>query len=339
MAYQEHQCPRCGAAVPHQDAGIVHCAYCATPLEPTRDGFRVSSLFAEDNLVDPGRPRFWLAGSRYRMLGLLAAGETSDVFLAQRDHRLSERVIVKVLRAQEDRDLFDGEWKTLSALQTSTARGSAHFTRLLPQPVAHGEGRLGVRGNEGLRLLSIFAFASGFVHAFDDVRGTYPRGVPGNAAVWLWKRTLELLAFVHESGWVHGAVLPRHLLVHARDHGVRLCGWSSATNLGKALPAVPANDEAFYPEAIWRGGRASAATDISMSARSMLWLLGGTPRKAVGNTPPALAQLMEKYAEADAGGFGDARAVIAALTAAAEEAYGPPKFVPFAMPGWNIAAN
>ncbi|RLB53473.1 MAG: hypothetical protein DRJ42_11885 [Deltaproteobacteria bacterium] len=339
MGYEEHQCPRCGAAVPARSAGVVHCAYCATPLVPTRDGFRVSSLFTEESLVNPDRPRFWLAGSRYRMLGRLAEGETSDVFLALRDHRLVERVIVKVLRAHEDRDLFDGEWRTLTELQKSTARGSAHFTRLLPQPVAHGEGRLGVRGDEGLRRFSVFGFASGFVHGFGDVRETYPRGVPASSAVWLWKRTLELLAFVHESGWVHGAVLPRHLLVHARDHGVRLCGWSAATALGKPLPAFPADADAFYPGATWKGGPATAATDISMSARSILWILGGDLREAPKGTPAGLARLMETCAAPDAGGFTDARRAIGELDDAAREAYGPPKFIPFAMPGWNIAAG
>jgi len=48
---------------------------------------------------------------------------------------------------------------------------------------------------------------------------------------------------------------------------------------------------------------------------------------------------METCAGSDAGGFADARRTIEALTAAAQEAYGPPRFVSFAMPGWGIATR
>ena len=273
------------------------------------------------------------------MLGRLAEGDSSDVFLALRDHRLTERVVAKVLRAHQDRDLFEGEWRTLDGLQRSTARGAPFFTRLLPQPVAHGEGRLGLRGDEGKRWFSLFGFPSGFVHSFGDVRAAYPNGVPATAAVWLWKRTLELVGFVHESGFVHGAILPRHLLVHARDHGVRLCGWSCATTLGRPLSAFPSGDEAFYSEDIRKGAPAGAVTDIAMSARSILWLLGGDLRAAPGDTPRSIAELLERSAAPDAGGLGDAHDLVQHLGAAARQAYGPPKFTLFTMPGWNHASG
>lgn len=335
MGFVELTCPRCGAPLPAREAGVFHCAYCATPLVPSRDGFRISDAFEDEPLLDPELPRFWLAGSRYAVLGRLGRGEGTDVFLARRDQRLSERVVAKVLRAEDALDLLQNEWSVLESLQASRARGSDHFSRLWPQPVAHGEARLGLHGAEGTRWVSVLRFESGYVHSFEDVRRVYPDGVPPRASVWLLKRVLELLILVHESGWVHAGILPRHALVHARDHGVRLTGWSSATPTSAKATALVADAEAFYPKGVWAGGAVSPTTDLVMAARSVLWLLGGHPLRAPSKTPPPLARLLEVVAAGDT--EGTAPQLIEALDDAAQQAFGPPTYVPFAMPGWNIA--
>lgn len=317
MAYVEQECPRCAAPLPARASGAFHCTYCSTPLVPTRDGFRVAKTFGSDELTDPELPRFWIGGARYAVLGRLAQGESSEVFLARRDHRLTERVIAKVLNARDDRDRLVRGWEVLTDLQRSNARGSAHFTRLLPQPVAQDEARLGVRGDEGKRSAAVYRFEGGFVHTFLDVRAAYPKGVPPTAAVWLWKRILELLSFVHESGWVHGQLAPQHLLVHARDHGVRFCGWSGAARVGAA--------------------NATVDTDLAMSAASVLSLLGAGDGQVPTSVPEGLARLLE--ATAAGNGASDAWSVRALVDEAATKAFGPPKFVPFAMPGWDIAVS
>ena len=337
MTVTQPHCPHCGAPIARQESGLVYCPYCATPLVWSRDGFQTSASYVDDNLIDPERPRFWLEGHRYRLLGRLAQGESSDVFLALRDHRLTERVVVKCLRAHEDRDLWEQEWETLRTLQQSSARGSEHFTRLLPQPVASGEGRLGVRGREGRRLFTICGFASGFVHSFLDIADHYKDGVPPAAGVWLWKRILELTSFIHSSGFVHGAITPRHLLVHARDHGVRLCGFSSAVKIGEKLRAFPNDDFDFCSEGAKGGGAVGPAHDICASARSVLSVMGGSPKKAPGSAPDALAKLLERAAGPEAGGYQDAWAVRDELDSVAASVFGDAKFIPFPMPGWAFA--
>lgn len=71
------------------------------------------------------------------------------------------------------------------------------------------------------------------MHALEDVRRAYPNGVDPRASVWIWKRLLELLGWVHRAGYTHGAVIPHHLILHAKDHGVVLAGWSSVVRSGK----------------------------------------------------------------------------------------------------------
>lgn len=313
--------------------GVMHCDYCKTALVPTQGGVRLLAE-REDRLDDPERPRLWAGGRRYVLLGRLARGASSDVFLARRDHRLTEQVVIKMLRAREDHDRLTHEHDVLQALQRATHRGSEHFTRLLPSPIAHGEARLGLHGHEGPRVVTVLGWASGFVHTFRDVREAYPSGVPATATVWLWKRVLETLAWLHEVGFVHGAILPEHLLVHARDHGVRLVGFSSAAPPGQPLSAFARDSEAFHPRAVWAGGGTSVAVDLCMSARSVLFALGADDLRVPSSVPLPLATLLRSVADDDAGGRRDAWALVGELDAAAKEAFGPPCYVPFAMPGW-----
>jgi hypothetical protein len=292
----------------------MHCSYCGVALVPTSGGVRLRQP-PEQDLAEPGRSRLWVGGRRYLLDGRIAKGSSSDVFLARFDHRLTERVVVKMLRADDDLDVFRHEWDVLQALQRATREGTAHFSRLMPAPVAFGEARLGVHGTEGTRQVMVLGLASGFVHTFDAVRAAYPTGIPPGASIWLWKRVLESLAWLHGAGFVHGAVLPEHLLVHARDHGVRLIGFSCATHLGDQLKVSTGG--------VAPGTEAQPSLDFSMSAQAMQSLLGPS-------CPEPLQQLLSR-----AGTFSDGWALIAEVDRVARELFGPPKYVPFQMPGWT----
>ncbi|WP_236519306.1 hypothetical protein [Sandaracinus amylolyticus] len=305
------------------------CEYCAALLAPGPGGWQPAAHEACDEpLVDPARPRAWIGGARYALLGRLARGEGSDVFLARRDRRLTELVSIKALRAHGDRDLLEREQWVLESLENSRVAGAAHFTRLVPQRVAHGLARLGLHGDEGERRVSVMRWRSGFVHTMRDVLDAYPSGVSAETSVWMWKRILEQLGWTHRSGWVHGAVLPEHLIVHARDHGVVLVGWSRAARPGESLVALTEGAEDFYPSEAMNGVPVSTHTDLTMSARVMRKVLGSQ------SIPAPLAQLLETHARGDADMESDAWALKDRLDRVAREAFGPPRFVPFAMPGW-----
>ena len=189
----------------------------------------------------------------------------------------------------------------------------------MPSPVAFGEARLGIHGTEGTRQVMVLGLASGFVHTFEGVRAAYPAGIPAGASIWLWKRVLESLAWLHGTGWVHGAVLPEHLLVHARDHGVRLVGFSCATRVGAPVKVTAGG---LVP-----GVEAQPAIDYAMSARAVQSLLAAP-------VPEPLQLLLSRAAD-DAVSFADGWALIAEVDRVAREVFGPPQYVPFQMPGWN----
>ncbi len=323
------------APPPH---GSVRCTYCLASLVAAPGGWRPAALDAPpEPVADPELPRMWVGGARYALVGRMARGEGTDVLLARRDARVTERVVVKALRAERDADLLAHEAQVLESLARSKAQGAPHFSRVVPQLVTHGMARLGNNGRDGERLVTVLRFTSGFVHTLEAVRKVHGQGVGPETSVWLWKRTLETLGWAHRSGWVHGAVLPAHLIVHARDHGVLLVGWSRAVASGRGskLAATTETARAFYPDDVWQGAPATTATDVAMSARAVLFALGAAEPasgRAPGSVPAPLAELLAREARSPSS---DAWAVRDALDHAAEQAFGPPRYVPLPMPGWR----
>ncbi|MEZ4236928.1 MAG: hypothetical protein R3F59_12405 [Myxococcota bacterium] len=212
----------------------------------------------------------------------------------------------------------------LQALQAARTEGAEHFVDRLPAPVAHGL----VQGDRP-RPASVFGWKSGFVHTLEAVGEAHPLGVPAPVGVWLLKRLLELLGFVHRAGFVHGAVVPDHVLVHPRDHGAMLVGWTVATPWAaggaERLPARPRRWEALY-----EGAReATPALDVAMACRCVRAVAGGCCRARSGwGAVDAVVQ------RGLSGRADDAWALAEALTAASREAHGPPAYHPLPMPGW-----
>src|SRR5437764_536625 len=156
-------CPSCGAPVSPGSRTLVSCEFCGSTLSGVPQAAWGSGPLPPDAAAarwdDRGHPRFGVAGKRYVLLGLLAKGDGSDVFLARRDQPLTELVVVKVLRALGDRDLLDREQRALAALEKSDAKGGDYFASLLPQRVGHGP--IGTADGV-LRHASVFRWRTGF---------------------------------------------------------------------------------------------------------------------------------------------------------------------------------
>jgi hypothetical protein len=274
-------------------------------------------------------PLVEIAGRPYELRGRLGRGASTEVYWGDRATRLVERVVVKILRVPGDGDLMIREWTQLAALHESGARGLAHFARLVAEPVAHGV----VHSHGRERPASVFLYKSGFVHTLADVRAAYPRGVDPRHAVWIWRRILEILAWVHASGFYHGAVLPEHVLLHARDHGAMLIGWSASARLGMGAPvaAVDTRYEAIYPAALLAGAPATDVSDMLMTARCVAGLLGD-------GAPAPLVELL-RSSSVDGGHRPSALELHDRVGHLARSIFGPPEFVPFNMPCTTDAAS
>lgn len=316
---------------------VLHCDCCGYPLEAPWDQLVIvceacgsQSIPGEPGAPVPayvpadGRPRLNLGGRTWVLEGRLASGDSSDVYRARWVSRLGEAVVIKVQAVMEDADLLRREWAVLGSLHETTTDGAAHFLGRLPRPVAFGH-----VDTDRTRAAAVYGWKSGFVHTLTEVGERHPTGVNGPVMVWLLKRLLELLGFVHRAGFVHGAVTPDHVLVHPRDHGATLVGWTVADRYRGRPVDLVARPRAWGKLYAGHRGGATPALDIRMACRCVEtvggWRLPGVKRE------PAIDRVITRGA---AGKEDDAWALAEALTAASREVYGPPAYNPLPMPGW-----
>ncbi|MES2118505.1 MAG: lipopolysaccharide kinase InaA family protein [Pseudomonadota bacterium] len=228
--------------------------------------------------------------------------------LTQRLGALPERVVIKMAHADAAPGRLEREWEVLRQLQAAAHPGAAYFSQRLPQPVAFGvaEETGGARA-DALLLRN----PAGYWGSLADVMNNYPHGVDPRHAVWIWRRVLDVLGYVHDIGWVHGQLTPAHLLVQPGDHGMLIIGWGDAQP--HAAHATPARD---LMQAAW-------------VIRAMLH--GDDDEPPIGkHTPAPLAAVLRQSSEdarwcASAGASG----IDLALQAAARAAFGAPQFIPF----------
>jgi hypothetical protein len=278
------ECPRCGAPLPSDalDGALAVCPYC--------DGAAVSDprvVYAakfERALAREGEGDLRVCGVPYAIERTLGSGTSCDVFAARRCRPPSERVVLKVRRGIAP---FDREVRTLGELSSSDAPGTEHFRTRLPQIVDHG-----VRESDGAPVL-VFRHASGFEHTAVDLRARFGDALDPRHGAWIFRRILELLAWVHASGFVHGAIGPEHVVINARDHGAMLVGWSRAERADRAHE------------------------DVAQAARAVGAVLGGA-------ATPNLAAMLIRFATRG----GDATEAERECVAAARRDFGPSRFVP-----------
>lgn len=302
-------CPQCGGALPRQALWrMVACPYCQAQVTRSaqvvqRAEFRAALERLNARPGGPG-PMLSIGGRRYRVLAALARGAASDVMLAERFAVVPERVTVKL--AHGTAHTLAREAEVLQQLQALQGPGAAYFSQRLPQVVALS--RTSEVGHE--RDALVLRQPVGFWGSLAEVQRAHPHGLQDERhAVWLWRRLLDVLGYVHGAGWTHGDVSPGHALVHPGDHGVLLIGWSRAR----------------------QGG--DAARDLMQSAWTVRALLHGpedTEPAISARLPRPLADLLHT-ASTDAAWCGrvGAAGIDQALVAAARAAFGPPQFVPF----------
>jgi hypothetical protein len=308
-------CPQCGAPLPRQAQWrTVVCTYCSA--EVTRGvnvvlaaSFKDAYLRARGATLDGvDGGAITCNGERYRVLLPLGQGISAKVSLAQRLGAMPERVTLKLAQAATPPGRLQREAEILRALQDPALPGAAYFSQRLPQLVGYGMATAdGMTDTEALLLRS----PVGYWGSLAAVRGNYPSGIDPRHAVWIWRRALEVLAYVHDAGWVHGRLGPEHLLVHPGDHGILIVGWADARR---------------------RDARTTPARDLMQVAWSVRSLLhGGQEEPPIDAAIPApLATLLKKASEdIDWCARTGAAGIDQALKAAASASFGPPRFIPF----------
>ncbi|MFE3192814.1 hypothetical protein ACFXHA_27650 [Nocardia sp. NPDC059240] len=198
---------------------------------------------------------------RYPVGALHATGSVADVYLSGSDR------VVKIPRRAAANRLLSGERNALRDLARVTGEHPwlrPYFPELV-DTVDHLDSATGEH-----RTVNVLAALTDRFVTLEDIRAAYPGGLDPRDYAWMHRRLLRCLAGTERAGWVHTAISPANVLVHPRQHGIVLVGWSFATRPGQ--PAAATLKSLDYPPEI--GDRVSPATDVHLAHRLMLTMLG-----------------------------------------------------------------
>ena len=174
----------------------------------------------------------------------LCEGDLSYVNLGTINNGSITPVILKVSKNEYDNDLLTNEADVIKDLNAKFAveRKSDSYKLCIPklfdtfQVDAHDAPKPQV---------NVLEYYPGFFDVESIRKLTI--GVDGRTLVWMWKRLMGVLSWVHHFRYVHGAVLPPHVMYFpdlycpdettrikdGRTHSVRLVDWCYAVNTRK----------------------------------------------------------------------------------------------------------
>ncbi|GHJ12091.1 hypothetical protein TPA0908_00860 [Micromonospora sp. AKA38] len=226
---------------------------------------------------------------------------------------------LKAPQHPSDNDLMAREAR---ALRRIAARGDARHLAYVPRLVDSYPVRDPSTGAE--LLVNELETVPG-LHSLEDVRRAYPDGVDPRDAAWMWRRLLVALGLAHRAGVVHGAVLPRNVLIEPDAHGLVLVDWCFSTEPGGLVPALVTGMADWYPPEVTGKRPCGPGTDIALAARCLTWLMADrAPRElrafAAGCRQPALTARPD-----------DAWRLLRELDEVLERLYGPRTFRPFTL--------
>jgi len=194
---------------------------------------------------------------------------------------------VKLSRLPADSDLMGIESSAIKMLRGSS--GEAEFYPFFPELVDS----FIYRDTKGANRRSNVLIRTDGWYNLQEVKEVYKHGIPPEDMVWMWRRLLFALGYVHNRGLIHGAVLPTHVLVKPSQHGLMLVDWCYSSKLPdkdqpSPIKAIVPVFKGLYPAEILYKQSPSSATDIYMAVRSMVYALGGDAKGNLGvDTPRA----------------------------------------------------
>jgi serine/threonine protein kinase len=264
----------------------------------------------------------------YTIERLLARG---DICMLYAGHAVGNSPkILKIPVQPGDNDLLANEARILKHLQASKNYAQLrYFVSQLAESFVYQEKSSGIT-----RQINVLEHIDGF-YSLKEVHAVYPQGVDPRDMAWMWRRLLIALSFAHASGVIHGAVLPTHILIQPREHGVILIDWSYAVRAGERICAISSAYRAWYPAEIFAHEEPLPGLDIAMAARCMYELLGGDPLKQTlpEHIPWQLASHLQGCTLANPRQRPqDARRLLSDFDALIARLWGPRTFRTFVMP-------
>jgi hypothetical protein len=286
----------------------------------------------------PGKIPVVISG-KYVIERPLCAGDLADLYVASKESSSKKAdFVLKVARNASDNDLLRNEQAVIDVLQERLPDDT--WATTVPKVV---DGLLLDTGVGLKRRMNVMTNFSGFYNG-EEIRRRVPGGVDARTLVWMWKRLILLIEWTYKIGYIHGAVLPPHVMFYPdndgakirdiRKHSIRLVDWTYAIEhrTRTRLSAWAPKYQNFYAPEILAKEKLGPWTDLYMGATTMLYLAAGEnvltqiPEdickslvSCVQRDPARRPQSIGKYFES--------------FDAIARKTYGAPRYHEFVLPG------
>lgn len=197
----------------------------------------------------------------YEILRRIAVGDTSDIYTAEGGKK---DYLLKISRIPGGDSYLNNEQQILSEILTE-ARAKT-YSKYLPTLIESFPAKDTIA-----KRVNVYSYDPG-LYTLEQVYEKYPNGIDGRHIGWMFNRILTGLGFIHNCGYVHGAVLPSHILVHPESHGAIFCGWVHAVKSGQKLETISVKYRDWYPPEVITKKPVFPATDIFMAAKCVMKL-------------------------------------------------------------------
>jgi hypothetical protein len=318
-------CPRCFHAV-RFDAAARFCPHCGLP-----DAARAA---ADTSPLD-------IQGARqsYRVLERIAVGAISNLYrCAFKNGGSVVEGLFKVARDPRTNSLLANEAAVLQALHGRDFNQT--YGAFLP--TIQESLQLPERGGIP-RQANVLSFAGPIcslddLYTLEEVRAAHPAGLDPRDMAWIWRRLLSILSHAHSYDIVHTAVLPMHVLIEPKRHGLILIDWTGAVmnarHRNPSLHIIHDTHAAWYRSAGVLGMPVGDGLDIELAARCMIQLLGGDPIRGTCPTAvePAITRHLQRCLAASSSLRSDAATLLRDFDRLIETLWGPRSFRAFPMP-------
>ena len=135
------------------------------------------------------------------------------------------------------------------------ASAGAHLLKYLPRDLQWERGRLTVH----------------FAHRAVPLSG---QQLPQAHVNWVLSRLLELAALVGEAGYVHGGLNPESVFVVPETHGIQVATFYHLAPAGTRVSTLSGRYKNWYPPVLFEDKLARPATDLELSKKIAMALLG-----------------------------------------------------------------
>lgn len=238
---------------------------------------------------------------------LLTLVDGTRYVLAQRVGATPIQVLLRIGEKSKYSRILQEEAITLRYFHSLKGALAGHYSRIIPAAIEVGD----AEGRYADQAVLVLSLIPGVWGSLSSVVARHPEGIDARHVVWMWRRLLDILSYVHSVGWSLNSINPETAWLNPQDHGVFVMDWSRAKSNAKEQEKV---------------------LDIQHSARLIQVMLSGTTERSFDSihAPIEIKRLLATASEDRA--FCErhqAKGIDEMLVKTAQQVFGPPKFIEF----------